>query len=879
VKFCPKCNTEYSFLSHSVWKKTGVRICSKCDNEKLEEELKKWETGIAREKRIRPKLCDRCGAEFCWDEVDFEEHGKWRPLDRKTGKPHDCTSNDYTKTKPIQHTKIDTQSSEKEPEELKQIEIDEKLFYDLKRIEEKDDPIIDEIKMGQEEKKLAILYYEHEQEPPPLLQPLDKLSSQLDPRILQGLKNYGFGKGVLPFQEKSFNAILTGDNTVISAPTGSGKTEAFTVPIIQKICEKNYPKGVFALLVYPLRALARDQVIKISKLIRNCNLENEIEAFPILGGMDPKTVSDRIETTKRKSVIVATNFDFVNTHLTLVDNKWRNLCRSARVIVMDELHSYTSFHGSNVYHLIKRMKEHMKDVQFIGSSATLQNAQEFFESICGLDSLSSRHVESKTGRERDMHKFFIYPLKYPQRVIMQEIAKTCYKKQSDRKDPDKKSRQLIFSNTHDGAEFVAENIERSSSMKIDVHRGGLAQSDRTFTETSLKEGDIDGISCTPTLELGIDIGTVDVAISSFKSDHDAFIQRSGRAGRKGKKSYVFCVFDPKDASCHYYSRNMLKYVNQTHEIQISKENPIISAKHEEAAKIEKECIADPGWWKENAKKERFFAFQETVSMRGSAGKVIILLNGKKFGEREVPVGYYRLHQNAIYHQQKLVYKVESLVKTRTGAIANLKESNEENKATRAVVRVVLTKPLAPGVKHGVIELYRTITGYYKGDYNQPIETWEMHEGSEEEDWIDFKWSSTHMAIKIELPPEFIVNNLKEKEDPGIHTITHVFANAAKIVTKCEAIDIEAHHNGGSIYLYDNTNDGANGVTQMIYEKYDQVWETCKKLLDDCDCDKREKPELGGCPRCTFTTGFCSTRNQQLDKKKAREFFNYRQNIS
>ena len=281
------------------------------------------------------------------------------------------------------------------------------------------------------------------------------------------------------------------------------------------------------------------------------------------------------------------------------------------------------------------MKEHMKDVQFIGSSATLQNAQEFFESICGLDSLSSRHVESKTGRERDMHKFFIYPLKYPQRVIMQEIAKTCYKKQSDRKDPDKKSRQLIFSNTHDGAEFVAENIERSSSMKIDVHRGGLAQSDRTFTETSLKEGDIDGISCTPTLELGIDIGTVDVAISSFKSDHDAFIQRSGRAGRKGKKSYTFCVFDPKDASCHYYSRNMLKYVNQIHEIQISKENPIISAKHEEAAKREVYSINNPG-----TKYDKHNAFLKKMSMRGSGGKVTIYLNKNKKKIVISPKNYY-----------------------------------------------------------------------------------------------------------------------------------------------------------------------------------------------------------------------------------------------
>ena len=66
---------------------------------------------------------------------------------------------------------------------------------------------------------------------------------------------------------------------------------------------------------------------------------------------------------------------------------------------------------------------------------------------------------------------------------------------------------------------------------------------------------------------------------------------------------------------------------------------------------------------------------------------------------------------------------------------------------------------------------------------------------------------------------------------------------------------------------------------MVDEKYDQVLEIAKKLLDDCDCDKGEKPESGGCPKCTFTTGFCPTNNKELDKKKAREFFNYRQNVS
>ena len=113
----------------------------------------------------------------------------------------------------------------------------------------------------------------------------------------------------------------------------------------------------------------------------------------------------------------------------------------------------------------------------------------------------------------------------------------------------------------------------------------------------------------------------------------------------------------------------------------------------------------------------------------------------------------------------------------------------------------------------------------------------------------------------------------------MYVSVYMYVCVLEIVTKCEAVDIEAHYDSGSIYLYDNTNDGANGYSQMIREKSERIWETCRELLKNCECDKGEKPELGGCPKCTFTTGFCQTLNRELDKKKAREFFNYRQNIS
>ena len=88
---------------------------------------------------------------------------------------------------------------------------------------------------------------------------------------------------------------------------------------------------------------------------------------------------------------------------------------------------------------------------------------------------------------------------------------------------------------------------------------------------------------------------------------------------------------------------MLEYITQIHDIEINTDNPLISGKHKEAAKIEEDCINYP------MQKSKHFAFQDTMTMRGSAGKVDVYLNGEWKGDRTIPVGYYELHQKAIYH--------------------------------------------------------------------------------------------------------------------------------------------------------------------------------------------------------------------------------------
>jgi len=558
--------------------------------------------------------------------------------------------------------------------------------------------------------------------------------------------------------------------------------------------------------------------------------------------------------------------------------KWK-MIKSAKVIVMDEAHSYNSFHGSNVYHVIKRMKKYMKDIQFIGSSATLDNAKEFFSEMFDLPIDSIQSINTTKGRKRNMHRFFIMPRKYGQRSTMERLSGMCFRN---------KRKQLVFSNKHKDAEYLARNVEEDNkNIRIEVHRGGLKQADKRLTEIAMKDGDLDIISCTPTLELGIDIGLVDVAISAFKSEYDAFVQRIGRAGRSGQKSYAICVLDPDDAMCHYYSREGKienEYIKQKHYTRLNKDNPIISEKHAAATQAEYDAKVNPF-----TKFNQYNEFALSINLRGTSGELNLKLShdSSNMGRRDAPAGYYELYQNALYPYNKHPYQVDSITKTKNGAQVFLSPSNEKNKKTEPMVKTTLTEKIMEKqreseselmsipIRYGRITILRTIVGYYKGDYGR--EESEAFKGEDIPSWNNFSWSSTHMAIGVVLPSEFvnsvmITENSQRKDDPGIHTISHIFVNAAKIVTKAEAIEIDAYYEDGIIYLYDNTAEGANGCSQMIYENFEKVLEICRDLLTKCDCDKSKDADWGGCPKCTYTTGFCLTKNKELSKQTAKGFF-------
>jgi DEAD/DEAH box helicase domain-containing protein len=851
MKFCPKCDSRLISNECNNWKCTEGRVIEK------KKPNSSWNYLYA-----KTKPCFKgCGGKIYFDDDYKSENGKFIPLDVDTREPHQCQLDAYSDYVHVSQKTIpaDALEASNHTEIPSLVSI---RYFDVDAIPKGIDPIIDEILQGHNEENLGIIHFEHTASAEPQKIPLVSLHDILLPGILDGIAKYGFEDGFLPFQIESIKNILAGKNVIISAPTGSGKTESFVIPIIQKILE-NYSKGVFVLLTYPLNALVDDQVAKINHILERCGLEDRIAARAIHRGVSQNARQSIIDETGKKCIILATSFDFIDWHLTLQTTSWKILCQPAKVLVMDEAHSYTSFHGSNVYHVIKRMKKYMGDLQFVCSSATLSNPEQFFSEMFDLGTDSFESIKSSTNRKQDIYKFFIMPRKMPQRETMEILALICQRNNS---------KQLIFSNTVTDAEVLAVNLrERNPDLKVRVHSGVIEKEDRRIAEGEMKQGDLDILSCTPTLELGIDIGKVNVVISAFTGEFDKFVQRIGRAGRRGQKSYAICVFEPKDAVCHYYANHISEYLAQNHTVQINKDNPIISEKHDKSREIENiaSCTFD---------KKPLWDYANSMNLRGTSGNVRIFISGKNPTEKSVPTGYYQLHQKALYRLNSMLYEVEKFEKTKDGGNAYLKNCDiaDKNNKTFPIVttnikninkkleRKISIKNNQIILLYGLINLEKNITGYYKGNKNDSICVLKKINGTMHPNWKDLSWNSKHSAIEIHIPPIFYDQNVS-KNDALVHTITHIFLNAAKIVAKSDAADIDAHFDQNILYLYDNTANGANGYSKIIYDNFEDVLQKAYVLLNNCDCKN-------GCPKCIHISGFCHTNNLDLEKQKALEFF-------
>jgi ATP-dependent Lhr-like helicase len=346
------------------------------------------------------------------------------------------------------------------------------------------------------------------------------LSIQLHPSIPKLFESY------TAVQEKSIPLILQGENLLIVAPTGSGKTEAAFLPVLSMyltLKEKEVPKGIYILYITPLRALNRDMYKRLTSLCRKVGVSVDVRH-----GDTPRSVR-RIQSKEPPEVLITTP---ETLQAILIAPGMRRWLSRARWIIVDEVHDLLeSKRGVQLAVGLERLKNIASDPQIIGLSATVQDPKLAAEFLSG---------SSKTLRIiiDDAQKSYEFKVETPKptsgdmelALKLQTRPETAARIRFIAKLIEDNRPALVFVNCREYAEYLSSRF-RLMGLETLTHHSSLSKAVREHAEAMLKQGSIPAVICTSSLELGIDVGQVNLSIQYLSPRQvTTFIQRTGRSG-------------------------------------------------------------------------------------------------------------------------------------------------------------------------------------------------------------------------------------------------------------------------------------------------------------------------------------------------------------
>ncbi|MGQ0791941.1 MAG: DEAD/DEAH box helicase [Nitrosopumilaceae archaeon] len=670
------------------------------------------------------------------------------------------------------------------------------------------------------------------------------------------------------FQEDAIKEIAYGSNVVIEAPTASGKTEAFLIPVLQKINEQKDNRGkILALFVYPTKALARDQYPKILEFAKRVGI-----TVSVFDG-DTKQ-SERAEILDDPPQLVITNFDVLHYHLWH-RTRFASLLNSVKFLITDEVHVYSGIFGSNVHYIIKRLKRICNKIQFIASSATLENAVEFCESLFG----EKMKLIRGAGRKGETDFLMLFPSLRTQRALMVDLIK---------KLTSRKHKTMVFSNSHKNSELVAMQA-RKQKVDIKVHRAGLMANYRKSVEKSFKDNNLMAISCTPTLELGIDVGNVDGVISAT-IPVNRLVQRIGRAARKGQRGYAFLALG-NDPISQYYKNHPDDYFDDVERIYIDPKNPFVEefqviamasdkpiAKHElreHASVIEKHVTDGTLVLEENRyvpNYEKVKTLLNEYSIRGIGKSVDIFFNDRKLGDRVLPIALEELHESAIYFLAGTRYKVKEFGYPEKNYAKLERIPRDYPYYTKALteewptIEKIFEKRNAFGIEAAFCKLHiqKRVYGYTNIEFGQ-----EVIQGKKVllDRPLDYDFITKGIVFHAPRPLKEIERAEEEEyvEASGYHATEHVVIEGSNMITGGVSQDLGGISLGtsGLIFIYDGA-IGGNGASKALYDRFEKALERSMHIVKECPC-KNE----AGCPRCIFSYR-CGNNNEFLHKHSSLE---------
>lgn len=367
----------------------------------------------------------------------------------------------------------------------------------------------------------------------------------LDSRIINALKARGIER-LYSHQALAVESALNCRDTVIVTPTASGKTLCYNLPVLQNILQSPASR---ALYMFPTKALAQDQLAELMELDKLVGSDVGVFTY------DGDTPSDARRAVRSRGHIVITNPDMLHTGILPHHTRWSRFFADLKYVVLDELHTYRGVFGSHIANVLRRLDRicrfHGSRPVYILCSATIANPAEHAENLTGRKAELIDRSGAPTGKKTVL--FYNPP------IISKELGiRRSYLSVTRRIAIEflkARVRTIIFASSRLNVEvltrYLKDRLERTFEEEgmIRGYRGGYLPSVRREIERGLRADKVLGVVSTNALELGIDIGSLELAIlSGYPGTIASTWQQAGRAGRRHGESAVIMVgrSDPLD---------------------------------------------------------------------------------------------------------------------------------------------------------------------------------------------------------------------------------------------------------------------------------------------------------------------------------------------
>src|SRR5688572_12737118 len=719
--------------------------------------------------------------------------------------------------------------------------------------------------------------------------------SGIDDRLRNALKSRGIEQ-LYTHQAVAVEHVLTRRNVVVTTPTASGKTLCYNAPVLTAILRDPSTR---ALYLFPTKALAQDQLAELHELSNVLSGDDtSIGVFTY----DGDTPQDARRAIRGRAHIVLTNPDMIHSGILPHHPRWAKLFENLRYVVIDELHAYRGVFGSHLTNVLRRLRRicqhYGSNPTFICSSATIANPRELAESLVE----QPFELVAENGAPRG-EKFFLF-VNPP--VVSQPLGiRRSYLSETRRVAGEFLKRGLqsiIFAQSRLSTEllttYLKDDFEGPPGTREQIrgYRGGYLPQRRRDIEKGLREGSVRAVVSTNALELGIDIGALDVCVmAGYPGTIAATWQRAGRAGRRSSRSAAVLVASSAPLD-QFVVRNPSYFFDAPPErALINADNLHILVDHVKCAAFELPFTTTESYGRHDVQEvlgilaESGLVYRtgdtdssdaegqwqwtsesypaDAVSLRSVSSDNFVVVDTSQgadvIGETSFTSGPATLHEKAIYIVEGVLYQVERLdFEGRKAFVRRIDCDYYTDAITYTKVAILDTFAADATASHGEVHVSSRVVGFKKIKFytNENI-------GSGELDLPEQQMHTT--AYWMTVPREVIAALPYAPDDrrDGVVGLSFAMRQVAQLLLMCDRQDIGISIGSGEqgeepdvnraglpvtlaerprIFVYDNY-PGGIGFSEPLFRMHGDLLTRTRELIAGCECEH-------GCPTCVGPIG-------------------------